>query len=94
MSALRPSPNAATALTTRSTKLLWKPDEDRLFLKLGSHPSVMSIKYFTLRILVFCTALAGLSVAGEPRGISGSYPHLAMFNNEGECGTGAVVPWA
>jgi hypothetical protein len=26
--------------------------------------------------------------------VSGVYPHLAMFNNEGECGTGAVVPWA
>ncbi len=25
---------------------------------------------------------------------SGVYPHLAMFNEEGECGTGAVVPWA
>lgn len=25
---------------------------------------------------------------------SGIYPHLAMFNDEGECGTGAVVPWA
>ncbi len=25
---------------------------------------------------------------------SGIYPHLACFNNEGECGTGAVVPWA
>jgi hypothetical protein len=25
---------------------------------------------------------------------SGVYPHLAFFNNEGECGTGAVVPWA
>ena len=24
----------------------------------------------------------------------GIYPHLAMFNDEGECGTGAVVPWA
>src|SRR5690606_28406192 len=23
----------------------------------------------------------------------GIYPHLAMYNNEGECGTGAVVPW-
>lgn len=29
-----------------------------------------------------------------PRSVSGIYPHLAMFNNEGECGTGAVVPWA
>ncbi len=26
--------------------------------------------------------------------ISGVYPHLAMWNSEGECGTGAVVPWA
>ena len=26
--------------------------------------------------------------------ISGDYPHLAYWNNEGECGTGAVVPWA
>ena len=29
-----------------------------------------------------------------PVSISGIYPHLAMCNNEGECGTGAVVPWA
>lgn len=27
-------------------------------------------------------------------GISGVHPHLAMGNDEGECGTGAVVPWA
>ena len=26
--------------------------------------------------------------------ISGIYPHLARYNNEGECGTGAVVQWA
>ena len=26
--------------------------------------------------------------------ISGRYPHLAMFNTQGECGTGAVAPWA
>src|SRR5690606_39707835 len=25
---------------------------------------------------------------------SGIYPHLAYYNNDGECGTGAVVPWA
>ena len=25
--------------------------------------------------------------------ISGIYPHLAYYNNEGECGIGAVVPW-
>jgi len=32
--------------------------------------------------------------AQGPRVVSGVYPHLAMFNDEGECGTGAVVPWA
>ena len=30
----------------------------------------------------------------EPReSISGIYPRLAFYNEEGECGTGAVVPW-
>ena len=39
-----------------------------------------------------------LSVKAEkqstPFNISGIYPQLAYYNNEGECGTGAVVPWA
>ena len=41
-----------------------------------------------------------IAVAAEPAknhaagGISGIHPHLAMSNAEGECGTGAVVPWA
>ena len=49
-----------------------------------------------MRILA-SLAILGLSVslyADVPRQVSGIYPHLAMFNNEGECGTGAVVPWA
>jgi hypothetical protein len=29
-----------------------------------------------------------------PRRVSGIYPSLAMFNDEGECGTGAVAVWA
>ncbi len=33
-------------------------------------------------------------VAAEPPSWSGIYPSLAYFNEEGECGTGAVVPWA
>jgi hypothetical protein len=44
-------------------------------------------------ISLFALAFAQLALAA-PRQISGIYPHLAMFNNEGECGTGAVVPWA
>src|SRR6056297_3167625 len=30
----------------------------------------------------------------QPRKVSGIYPHLAMYNSQGECGTGAVVSWA
>ncbi len=29
----------------------------------------------------------------QARQWSGIYPHLAFFNDDGECGTGAVVPW-
>lgn len=39
-------------------------------------------------------ALSALSAAAAPQEWSGIYPELAYFNNEGECGTGAVVPWA
>ncbi|MCW1922073.1 hypothetical protein OKA05_05880 [Luteolibacter arcticus] len=44
----------------------------------------------------FLTTLAFLTtpLVAEPVQLSGIYPQLAMFNNEGECGTGAVVPWA
>ena len=33
-------------------------------------------------------------VAGSGLQLSGIYPHLAYYNDGGECGTGAVVPWA
>ena len=35
-----------------------------------------------------------LTCPAAPPELSGIYPHLAMFNLHGECGTGAVVPWA
>ena len=41
-----------------------------------------------LALLVTCGAIAA------PKQISGIYPNLTMYNDEGECGTGAVVPWA
>jgi hypothetical protein len=44
--------------------------------------------------LLFSACVLTSLPAAEPVFISGIYPHLAMFNNEGECGTGAVVPWA
>lgn len=36
----------------------------------------------------------GASAAATPRRVSGVYPSLAVFNDEGECGIGAVVVWA
>lgn len=35
-----------------------------------------------------------VSIQSDELCISGIYPHLAYYNNEAECGTGAVVPWA
>ena len=51
---------------------------------------------FCIRSVALCGCLATMSSARtiEPRNVSGIYPHLAMFNSSGECGTGAVVPWA
>lgn len=44
-------------------------------------------------LLLFLTLNLSAQRKGKPS-FSGIYPHLAMYNNEGECGTGAVVPWA
>ena len=52
----------------------------------------MVLKGRFLAIGFVVSALAGCS--RQPLEISGIYPSLAMFNEEGECGTGAVVPWA
>lgn len=46
----------------------------------------------TLLVLNSCTEETPPS--NPPLQLSGIYPHLAYYNNEGECGTGAVVPWA
>lgn len=48
--------------------------------------------HLLLSVSFVCSVVNAL--AQEPRSISGIYPSLAMFNDEGECGTGAVVPWA
>ena len=46
----------------------------------------------SLTLIVLCCSHS--SAAETPPSFSGIYPHLAAFNDEGECGTGAVVPWA
>jgi len=47
-------------------------------------------------LIAAACGFAGFTSADEdpPLQISGRYPRLAMFNHQGECGIGAVVPWA
>lgn len=45
-------------------------------------------------VLIVVWSWSVLAFADGVPCISGIYPHLAMYNNEAECGTGAVVPWA
>lgn len=55
----------------------------------------MTFKKSILRLVgVFGLTIFGIKGAeAAPLNISGVYPHLTMWNNENECGTGAVVPW-
>lgn len=52
------------------------------------------IKFF-YSFCIALTTLGSLSSLAQtlPQQVSGIYPSLAIYNNEGECGTGAVVPW-
>lgn len=43
----------------------------------------------SLALSVFACPLS----QGAPVELSGIYPHLTMFNENGECGIGGVVPW-
>ncbi|MBI5395547.1 MAG: hypothetical protein HZA91_09655 [Verrucomicrobia bacterium] len=57
---------------------------------------------FAQRLAVIALTLAltgspsapGQAAPANRQEFSGIYPHLACFNDESECGTGAVVPWA
>ncbi len=57
----------------------------------GLASMLMNIRSLSIAALF---SLGAFTPAAEPVQLSGIYPHLATFNNEGECGTGAVVPWA
>ena len=54
----------------------------------------MVVRKLTALISV-CLLVSCVSKEKEtsPREFSGIYPHLAFYNSQGECGTGAVVPW-
>ncbi|CAN5273359.1 hypothetical protein BH09BAC4_BH09BAC4_11970 [soil metagenome] len=52
--------------------------------------------FLSVGLIGWLLAHGNLSIAQSKKvsSYSGIYPQLAMYNNEGECGTGAVVPWA
>jgi hypothetical protein len=49
---------------------------------------------FMFYVLSVFLALIAPRAAAQPLNVSGIYPHLSLFNDHGECGIGAVVPWA
>jgi len=49
---------------------------------------------FVLSTILMLVSCKPETKTEKPVNISGIYPRLAYYNNEGECGTGAVVPWA
>lgn len=55
-----------------------------------------SVKRHCCRLLLPALLFTGCAIPEptDPVSLSGIYPSLAYYNREGECGTGAVVPWA
>lgn len=51
------------------------------------------IIYFIGIILLLSSCSSEQKPLDKQVQVSGIYPHLAFYNNEGECGTGALVPW-
>ncbi|VTR44855.1 hypothetical protein [Sphingobacterium thalpophilum] len=51
------------------------------------------MKYQKKIMLFVASCLFVAPLMGQMKQYSGIYPHLAMYNDEGECGVGAVVPW-
>lgn len=63
------------------------------------YASLSAVGPLILGWLLATSATADVPASGRPTqdkvvNISGVYPHLAMANDHGECGVGAVVPWA
>lgn len=54
----------------------------------------MKIKLKLVLVLLTLSLYLNAQKQKSPISISGIFPSLAYFNDEGECGTGAVVPWA
>jgi hypothetical protein len=59
-----------------------------------SLPSLVLLAGSQLAFAFNASAASATAPPARPVEVSGIYPHLAYFNTSGECGTGAVVPWA
>ncbi len=59
-----------------------------------SRTIIKVVAFSIIWVVLSCKSLDRTESIYKPLNISGIYPHLAYYNNEGECGTGAVVPWA
>src|SRR5690606_18414255 len=55
---------------------------------------LLKISYLLVGGLLFSVGGCTQQQSSDVVSVSGIYPHLAMYNDEGECGTGALVPWA
>jgi hypothetical protein len=55
---------------------------------------LMKIGALLITFVCLASVVLAQSERANPIQVSGVYPHLAMYNNHGECGTGAIVPWA
>lgn len=50
--------------------------------------------FIIILLVISCRSEKPEETNDQHPNFSGVYPHLAYYNEEGECGTGAVVPWA
>lgn len=62
------------------------------FIKNKKMKRINLCAFFILYVIFYCSAQSFSKKMCNQ--ISGIYPSLANYNEEGECGTGAVVPWA
>jgi hypothetical protein len=54
----------------------------------------MPMAHLTWTVFLVCVAAIAARADDVPRSFGGRFPHLAVSNSSGECGIGAVVPWA
>ncbi len=76
--------------------LIYLKTDGPVLLTMTTYSSSSTRLKLLFLVLLICPGVySGLreASADEPIQISGVYPSLSMYNQEGECGTGAVVPW-